>query len=138
MENCCNYYAAVWQLSLFCRFYGRAIPVGEKNGVFVKFHTYTRNEDIDDLYVEFNNNIEPMSFMDLVADSSHLYVIGHGDAEEDYGGSVFYDKYTLFTEEQIKEMYERKAIHFKYGSSLESLIEQGQAIIYNKEEYSLE
>ena len=138
MENCCDYYAAIWQLTLFCRFYGRAIPVNEKNGMFTRFHTNSRNEDIENLYVEFNNAIEPMSYMDLVVDSSRLYVVGHGNAEEDYGGSVFYDKYTLFTEEQIKEMYKNRSIHFKDGSSLESLMERGQAVVYNKEEYSVE
>lgn len=68
----------------------------DSNGLMRRFHTSTRNEDIEDLYVDFNDKMDPMSFMQIVS-SKDLYVIGHGEAEEDYRGSVFYSKYTLFT-----------------------------------------
>ena len=59
--------AAVWRLSSFCQFYGRVIPVDQKSdGKFSKFHTYTRNPDIDDLYVKFNEELEPMNFQQIV------------------------------------------------------------------------
>ena len=101
-----EYNAAIWKLSVFCGFYGRIIPVKEDaNGYMREFHTTTRNEDIDDLYVSFNANMKPMTFMQIIS-SKDLYVIGHGQAEENYCGSVFYSKYTLFTKEQIKILQE--------------------------------
>ncbi|MCQ2287301.1 MAG: hypothetical protein MJZ76_10600 [Bacteroidales bacterium] len=138
MENCCDYFAAIWRLTTFCGFYGKAVPFIVKDGVFKKFYTHSRDEDVKDLYVEFNKNLAPMSYMDLVVSSRSLFVIGHGKAEEDYRGSVFYDKYTLFSEEQIKAMAEKNAIVFKGSSNLKSLLSYNQAVIYNYEDYSME
>ena len=50
----------------------------DSNGLMRRFHTSARNEDIEDLYVDFNDKMDPMSFMQIVS-SKDLYVIGHGD-----------------------------------------------------------
>lgn len=129
-----EYNAAIWKLSVFCGFYGRIIPVKEDaNGYMREFHTTTRNEDIDDLYVSFNANMKPMTFMQIIS-SKDLYVIGHGQAEENYCGSVFYSKYTLFTKEQIKQLL-GKTIVFVGMHSWGSLLDQDQAVIINKDDY---
>ena len=127
-----NSYACIWCLTDFCRFYGRVIPVNERDGVFTKFHTYTRNEDIDDLYVSFNEELEPLSFMQIVAMSRSLYVIGHGEPWSEWG-RTFYPKYTLFTKEQISSLCD-KSIFFR-GGTVEDLFSSGQAIIFNYEDY---
>jgi len=130
-----EYYAAIWELSVFCRFYGRIIPVNEDaNGYMQRFHTSTRNEDIDDLYVSFNAKMKPMTFMQLVSNAKDLYVIGHGKAEEDYKGSVFYSKYTLFTSEQIKQL-SWKTIEYVGMHAWGTLLNNGQAVIINKDDY---
>lgn len=129
-----EYNAAIWRLSVFCGFYGRIIPVKEDANVYMReFHTTTRNEDIDDLYVSFNANMKPMTFMQIIS-SKDLYVIGHGQAEENYCGSVFYSKYTLFTKEQIKQLL-GKTIVFVGMHSWGSLLDQDQAVIINKDDY---
>ena len=130
-----EYYAAIWQLSIFCGKYGRIVPVNEDaNGFMTRFHTYTRNEDIDDLYVDFNVEMKPMTFMQIMKDSRDLYVIGHGIAEEDYRGSVFYSKYTLYTNDQIKKL-SWKTIEYVGMHAWGTLINNGQAVIINKDDY---
>lgn len=100
-----QYNASIWNLTNFCGIYGRIIPVNEDaNGYMKKFHTTTRKEDVEDLYVNFNTEMNPMTFMQIVSSSRDLYVIGHGKAEEDYRGWGFYSKYTLFTNDQIKQL----------------------------------
>lgn len=107
-----DYNAAIWKLSVFCGKYGRIVPVNEdSNGLMRRFHTSTRNEDIED-----------------------LYVIGHGEAEEDYRGSVFYSKYTLFTGEQIKQL-NWKTIKYVGMHAWGTLQDCGQAVIINKNDY---
>lgn len=129
-----DYNAAIWKLSVFCGKYGRIVPVNEdSNGLMRMFHTSTRNEDIEDLYVDFNDKMDPMSFMQIVS-SKDLYVIGHGEAEEDYRGSVFYSKYTLFTGEQIKQL-NWKTIKYVGMHAWGTLQDCGQAVIINKNDY---
>jgi hypothetical protein len=126
--------AAIWELSLFCKFYGRIIPENQdQNGCFSRFHTSTRNPDIDDLDVSFNEKLEPMNFNQLLILSRGLFVIGHGDSWNDYG-RVFFEKYTLFSREQIKQLHET-SIKFFDGNTLESFFESGQAVITNCDDY---
>ena len=92
---------AIWKLSTFCGFYGRVIPYYPHNNEdekFNAFHTYTRNPDMDDLKVSFEPNLKPMTFMQLVADTStNLYVMGHGDSWRNFDGKHLYEFYTMYT-----------------------------------------
>lgn len=130
-----QYNAAIWNLSVFCGIYGRIIPVNEDSkGYMKRFHTTTRKEDVDDLYVDFNADMSPMTFMQLISSSRDLYVIGHGKAEEDYRGRVFYSKYTLYTNDQIKRL-NWKTIEYVGMHAWGTLRNSGQAVIINKDDY---
>lgn len=126
-------FASIWQLPIFCKFYGRLIPESPNaEGYFNKFHTYSKDDD-DEIYVAFNDELQPMKMLEMLALASTMYVIGHGEAWSGWG-KTYYKKYTLFSKEQLTKLYD-KTIHFRYGDNLDGLFLSGQAQIFNKEDY---
>ena len=93
----------IWNLSIFCGFYGKIIPyyTNSESKEFTSFHTSTRNPDIEDLEVSFEPNLKPMTFFQLIEEARDLYIIGHGNSWRSMEGRVFYTDYTLYGEQGI-------------------------------------
>jgi len=122
---------AVWDLPTFCSFYGRVIPCNSLDeNKFSKFHTSSRNND--DLYVSFDENLEPMTFMNMLALSRSLYVVGHGEAVEDWGGRCFFEKYTMFDAKGLTIFLENITYKHNVKSVFDNLEEMEQSIIRRK------
>lgn len=123
----------IWNLSTFCRFYGKIIPYyphSNENEKFNSFHTYTKNSNIEELKVIFEQNLSPMSFMDLVINTNYLYVMGHGNTWINVDGRCSYESYTLYTENGIKSYLHNIFTEEKYNKVLHELALLNQVKIH--------
>lgn len=123
---------AIWKLSTFCGFYGRIIPnfpTNKANEKFNSFHTYTSNPDIDDLKVTFEPKLEPMYFMDLVSESTKLFVMGHGSFYRDCYGRGFYESYTLYDMNGLIEYLKKNIAEEELNKVLKDLNLMSQTMV---------
>ena len=102
--------AVAWDLPTFTRFYGRVVPTNsDSQERFSRFSTSSRNDDIEELDVEFDKSLEPMTFMSLMMCSRELYVLGEGNTYSDWDGHTYFSNYTLFNREGLEKYLEQNA-----------------------------
>lgn len=67
----------IWDVPIFCRFYGRVIPYNSKESKFNEFTASKMEEDVD-THITFDKSLEPMTFISILALSRSLFVVGYG------------------------------------------------------------
>ena len=99
----------IWDLPTFCRFYGRVKPYNLNEGKFNEFTASKMEEDVD-THIIFDKSIEPMTFMNMLALSRGLFVVGYGNPV-DCWGKTYFERYTVYDEQGIRNYLRRFVIN---------------------------
>ena len=99
----------IWNLPTFCRFYGRVKPYNLNEGKFNEFTASKMEEDVD-THIIFDKSIEPMTFMNMLALSRGLFVVGYGNPV-DCWGKTYFERYTVYDEQGIRNYLRRFVIN---------------------------
>jgi hypothetical protein len=131
----------IWDVPTFCRFYGRVIPYNSKEGKFNEFTASKMEEDVD-THITFDKSLEPMTFMNMLALSRSLFVVGYGKAE-DCWGKTYFERYTVYDEQGLRKYLGRFAINrsdayekFEIDEIVKTLKDWGQTALNIIVEYS--
>ena len=84
----------IWNLPTFCRFYGRVKPYNLNEGKFNEFTASKMEEDVD-THIIFDKSLEPMTFMNMLALSRGLFVVGYGNPV-DCWGKTYFERLSIF------------------------------------------
>lgn len=74
----------IWDLPTFCRFYGRVKPYNLNEDKFNELTASKMEEDVD-THIIFDKSLEPMTFMNMLALSRGLFVVGYGNPVDCWG-----------------------------------------------------
>ena len=131
----------IWDLPTFCRFYGRVKPYNSNEGKFNEFTASKMEEDVD-THIIFDKSLEPMTFMNMLALSRGLFVVGYGNSENCWG-KTYFERYTVYDEQGIRNYLRRFAINkpdayekFEIDDIVKTLKEWGQTALNIIVEYS--